>query len=129
MDKLKIAALSPIEYINTAMPSTVDSAVLSKMSERGQIEAVIEGPLDFDAACSRIAADSKGIDSVVPGEADVLLFPDIESAYSFSHFLTFLFKIKMAGVLMETKAPVILNDRIYTPEMKLLNIALGVLRC
>ena len=129
IENLKIAALSAIEYINPAIPSTVDSAVLSKMSERGQIEAIIEGPLDFDAACSKIAAKGKGVDSIVPGKADVFLFPEIESAYSFSHLLIFLFKIKMAGVLMGTKAPVILDDRMYTPEIKVLNIALGVLRC
>jgi len=129
MERLKIAALSPIEYINPAIPSTVDSAVLAKMSERGQISALIEGPLDFDAACSKAAANSKGVDSIVPGEADVFLFPEIESAYAFSQFLIFLFKIRMAGVLIGTSVPVILDNRIYTSEMKVLNIALGVLSC
>ena len=129
IEKTKIAALSSIEYVNPAIPSTVDAAVISKMSERGQIDAVIEGPLDIDAASSKIAAKRKGIDAAVPEEANVFLFPDIESAYAFSQFLIFLFGVEMTGTLMGTRSPVILNIGIGTPKSRVLEIALGVLRC
>ena len=50
----KIAALSAIEQVNPAIPSTLDAAILSKMAERGQFgDVTLEGPLDIDCAVSQ----------------------------------------------------------------------------
>ncbi|MBW2651284.1 MAG: phosphate butyryltransferase, partial [Deltaproteobacteria bacterium] len=57
----RIAALTAIEQINPSIPSTLDAAILSKMSERGQFgNTVIEGPIDIDCALSEKAAMRKG---------------------------------------------------------------------
>ena len=46
VEKPKVAALSAVEVVNQAIPSTVDAACLAKMADRGQITgAIVEGRL------------------------------------------------------------------------------------
>ncbi|WP_312854574.1 bifunctional enoyl-CoA hydratase/phosphate acetyltransferase [Paludibacterium denitrificans] len=72
----KVAILAAVETINPHMRSTLDAAALCKMADRGQIRgAILDGPLAFDNAISRVAAESKGIVSAVAGDPDILLVP------------------------------------------------------
>lgn len=126
----KIAALAAIEQVNPAIPSTLDAAVLSKMSERGQFgDVIIEGPLDIDCAVSEKAAARKGVRSVVTGNVDIYLTPDIEAGYSLSQLLVFIGRMPMAGVLMGTESPVILDLSFVSTGNKLTEIAIAVLLC
>ena len=62
--------------VQTKMSSTLDAAVLAKMADRGQIVgAIVDGPLDLDAAVDAEAARIKHIVSPVAGCANVLSFP------------------------------------------------------
>jgi phosphate butyryltransferase len=125
-----IAALAPLELVNHAIKSTMDAAILSKMSERGQFgNAVIEGPLAMDNAESADAARQKGIQSTVPGNADIYFFPDIESANLTAQFLAWVFRVKFAGVLAGTKVPIIVHSPLEHDDSWLLNIAIAVLSC
>ncbi|WP_436639479.1 phosphate acyltransferase [Microbaculum sp. FT89] len=64
----KVAVLSAVETINPEIISTLDAAYLTLMARRGQIAgAVVDGPLAFDNAISRRAAEEKGTASVVGG--------------------------------------------------------------
>ncbi len=124
----RIAVLSAIELVNPAIPSTMEAAVLSKMSERGQFEdAVIEGPLAMDNAESAAAAEHKGIHSPVPGNVDIYLFPDLESAQTTARFLTFLGRSPWAGVLLGTPVPVVVRSPLEPPESWLPNLAAALL--
>lgn len=77
----KVAVLSAVETIHPAMQSTVDAACLCKMADRQQITgAILDGPLAYDNAISKEAADIKGIRSQVAGDADIFLTPDLEAA-------------------------------------------------
>lgn len=56
----KVAALSAVELIKPAIKSTCDAACLSKMAQRRQITgAIVDGPLAFDNAISKEAAQTK----------------------------------------------------------------------
>src|SRR3974390_3083685 len=62
----KVALLAAVETVNSKMPATIDAAALCKMAERGQINgALLDGPLAFDNAISKQAAETKGIYSEV----------------------------------------------------------------
>ena len=125
-----IAALAPLELVNPAIKSTIDAAILSKMSQRGQFgNAVIEGPLAMDNAESADAARQKGIQSTVPGNADIYFFPDIESANLTAQFLAWVFRVKFAGVLAGTKVPIVVHSPLENDDSWLLSIALAVLSC
>ena len=58
------------------MPSTIDAAALCKMSDRGQItNGILGGPLAFDNAISKQAAETKRIESPVAGDPDICSCP------------------------------------------------------
>ena len=124
----KVAVLAAIEQVNPSIPSTLDAAVLSKMGERKQFgNAIVEGPLDIDCALSHVAAARKGIKSVVTGNVDIYLVPDIESGYLLAQSLVFIGKMEMAGVLMGMTKPVILNIPFVSRGNRLVEIALASL--
>ncbi len=124
----KIAVLSALELVNPAIPSTIEAAVLSKMSNRGQFgDAIIEGPLAMDNAESASAAGHKGIHSPVPGDVDIYLFPDLESAQTTARFLSLLGRSPLAGVLMGTPCPVVIRSPLEPPESWMPNMAAALL--
>jgi len=126
----KVAALAPLELVNPAIRSTVEAAVLSKMSQRGQFgNALVEGPLAMDNAESAIAARQKGIESAVPGNVDIYFFPDIESANITVQFLAWVFKVRFAGILAGATVPVVVQSPLEQDDSWLINIALAVLMC
>ncbi len=128
MEAPKVAVLAAIEQVNPSSPSTLDAAVLSKMSERKQFgNAVVEGPLDIDCALSHVAAGRKGIKSIVTGNVDIYLVPEIESGYLLAQSLVFIGRMEMAGVLMGVTKPVILNLPFVSQENRLVEIALASL--
>jgi phosphate butyryltransferase len=126
----KVAALAAIEQVNPSIPSTLDAAVLSKMAERKQFgSAIVEGPLDIDCALSQVAAARKGLKSVVTGNVDIYLVPEIESGYLLAQVLVFIGKMEMAGVLMGMAKPVIVNFPFVSRGNKIMEIALASLNC
>jgi phosphate butyryltransferase len=129
-DSPKIAALSAIEQVNPAIPSTLDAAILSKMAERGQFgEVTLEGPLDIDCAVSRRAATRKGVHSSVTGQGDIYLMPNVEAGLLMAELTVFIGKTPMACALMGVSHPVVLNLPFVPAENRLTEIALAVLLC
>jgi phosphate acetyltransferase len=73
----RVAILSAVETVTSKIPSTIDSAALCKMADRGQITGgILDGPLAFDNAIDPQAAKIKGIKSEVAGRAQILVVPD-----------------------------------------------------
>lgn len=124
----KVAAVCPVEVVNTAMQSTVDAALLAKMSDRGQFKGcIVDGPFALDNAISEEAAHHKGVKGDVAGKADILLLPNIETANVMYKTLTYFSKSKNGGLLVGTSAPVILTSRADSFETKVNSIALAAL--
>lgn len=124
----KVASICPVEVVNTSMQSTVDAALLAKMSDRGQIKGcIVDGPFALDNAISEEAAHHKGVKGPVAGKADVLLLPNIETANVMYKTLTYFSKSKNGGLLVGTSAPVILTSRADSFETKVNSIALAAL--
>ena len=61
---------------------------------------VLDGPLAFDNAISREAAQIKGITSEVAGDPDILLAPDLEAGNILAKQLTFLANADSAGLVL-----------------------------
>lgn len=122
----RVAALAALETVNSRMVATTDAAIMSKMSDRGQIQgAIVDGPLALDNAISLEAAKNKNIKGPVAGRADILLVPGI-SAGNFLHKAIVIFaKVDIAGLALGAKAPVVMTSRSDSMRSKLLSIALG----
>ena len=128
IDKPKAVLLSAVEKVNPKMPSTTDSAIISKMAERGQIKgAVVDGPLALDVAFSEESAQIKGIRSPVAGDADILVFPSIEAGNIFFKACTYLAKGELGAIVAGASCPCILTSRSDSEDTKFFSIALGSL--
>lgn len=124
----KVAPVCAVEVVNPDMPATIDAALLSKMSDRGQIKGcIVDGPLALDNALSEEAAKHKGITGSVAGKADILLLPNIDVANVMYKSLTYTANTKNGGILVGTSAPVILTSRADSFETKVYSIALAAL--
>ena len=124
----KVAAVCPVEVVNTSMPSTIDAGLLGKMSDRGQFRGcIVDGPFALDNAISEEAAHHKGVTGPVAGKADVLLLPNIETGNVMYKTLTYFAKSKNGGILVGTSAPVILTSRADSFETKVNSIVLAAL--
>ena len=124
----KVAVLSAMETVSTKINSTLEAAALCKMADRGQIQnCMIDGPLAFDNAISREAANIKGIKSEVSGEADILLVPDLESGNMLFKQLTYLADAAMAGIVMGARVPIILTSRADDTLARMASCALAVM--
>jgi len=124
----KVAILAAVETVSENMPATMEAAILTQMNKRGQIRGcLIDGPLALDGAISREAALHKGITSVVAGEADILLVPDIEAGNILGKSFSYLAQSVMAGVILGATKPIILPSRSDPAPGKLASIALTLL--
>ncbi len=127
-DKIpKVAILAATEDINPKMQATIDAATLCKMADRGQITGgILDGPLAFDNAINKQAAEEKGIHSSVAGDADILLVPEIETGNVLAKQLTFLGNADAAGIVLGARVPIILTSRADSLRTRLLSCALAV---
>lgn len=128
IERPKVAVLAATEQILPKMQACVDATVLAKMSDRGQIKgAVIDGPFALDVAIDKNSAKIKKIDSKVAGDADCILFPNIESGNVFYKFHTKLADGEVAAVVAGARVPAILSSRGDSVQTKLNSIALASL--
>lgn len=126
----RVAVLTHSELVNLKNQSTVDAAILNVMNKRGQIKGcIVDGPLAFDNAISREAAQIKGIDSEVAGDADILIVPNIEAGNIFGKSITYYCKYRVAHVVLGAKVPVLIASRADSAETKMLTMALGIITC
>ena len=127
-EKPKVAILAAVETVTTKMPATIDAAALCKMAERGQIKGgILDGPLAFDNAISKQAADTKGIKSAVAGDPDILLVPDLEAGNILAKQLSFLANADSAGLVLGAKVPVILTSRADSVRSRIASCAVATL--
>ena len=124
----RVAALSAVEVVKPAIASTIDAACLSKMAQRRQIRhAIVDGPLAFDNAISREAAETKQIESDVSGRVDVLLAPDLNAANILAKDLEYLAGATLAGIVIGTAVPIMLPSRSDPALARLVSAAIAVL--
>jgi phosphate butyryltransferase len=129
MEMPKVAVVTPVEVVNTNMPSTVDAAMLSKAAQRGQIKGcIIDGPLALDNAIDVCAAQGKGIVSEVAGYADILIMPDIGAGNIFTKALHYFAHLNSSGSVCGTEIGVIMTSRTDTPEDKYCSILAAILQ-
>ena len=125
----KVAVIAATEQVLTSQPASVEAALLAKMADRGQIKGcVVDGPLALDVAIDKESADIKGLISPVAGDADCLLFPNIESGNVFYKANSKLVAgARQAGILVGAKVPCVLSSRADSTDTKLNSIAIAAM--
>ncbi len=127
--KPKVAILAATEQVLPSQPASIEAAILSKMADRGQIKGCIaDGPLALDVAIDQESVAIKGLVSPVAGDADCLLFPNIESGNVFYKANSKLVAgVRQSGILVGAKAPCVLSSRADSIDTKLNSIAMAAM--
>ncbi|MCP5420428.1 MAG: bifunctional enoyl-CoA hydratase/phosphate acetyltransferase [Gammaproteobacteria bacterium] len=128
VERPKVAILSAVETVTPKLKATMDAAALCKMADRGQIVGgILDGPLAFDNAISKKAALTKGIQSPVAGDADILLVPDLEAGNMLSKQLIYLSNAAAAGIVLGARVPIVLTSRADGDLERMASCAVAVL--
>ncbi|MFB0973705.1 MAG: phosphate acyltransferase [Bacteroidales bacterium] len=129
IDTPKVAFIGCTEQMLPKIQSCVDAALLAKMCDRGQIKGCIgDGPLALDVAISEEAVKIKKLVSPVAGDADILIFPNIESCNVFYKCNSQLCpNVHQAGMVVGAKVPCVLSSRADSIDTKLNSIAIAAL--
>lgn len=128
IEKPKVAVIAPTEQIIISIQSCMDGATIAKMSEHGQIEGgEVDGPMALDVAINRNSASIKGFTSPVAGDADCLLFPNIDAANVFYKTNSKLCNAQMAGIIAGAKVPAVVVSRGDSERIKFNSIAMASL--
>ena len=124
----KIALISATEKVSPHFQNTIDYSIMCKMAEQGEIQnCVMDGPLDLFLACDKKSVEIKGVKTPVNGEADILLFPSLESCNPFYKGLMLFAQGELAGLIRGTEKPVIVMSRSESEKSKYYCIALSCL--
>ena len=95
-----------------ARAGEVDMLMKGKMADRAQITGgLLDGPLAFDNAVSRSAAEAKGIQSAVAGQAVTLIVPDLEAENMVAKQPIYLAGADAAGLVPGARIPIMLTSR------------------
>jgi phosphate butyryltransferase len=128
IEKPKVALIAAAEQVTMGMTASYEAALISKMADRGQIKgAYVEGPLGLDLAIDKESAEIKGLTGPVVGDADCILFPNIESGNVFYKTNTKLANAELAAMVFGARVPCILSSRGDSAKTKLYSIALSSL--
>lgn len=126
IEKPKVALLAATEQVSPAMQACVDATIISKMADRGQIKgAYVDGPLALDVAIDMESAQIKKLTGDVAGDADCILFPNIESGNVFFKTCTKLANGELGAMVMGAKVPCVLTSRGDSVKSKMYSIALA----
>ena len=126
--KPKVAFIAATEKVIAKMPATTDAHELKRLWEQGEFkDAFCDGPMALDVAIDKESAKIKKIKSAVAGDADCLLFPNIEAGNVFYKTNTKLSNAKTAAIVLGTKVPTVLSSRGDSIDTKLNSIALAAM--
>ncbi len=122
----RVAVLAAVEVIYTAMPVTMDGAIIAKMQDKGQIKNChIDGPLSMDVAVVPEVAEQKGVRSEVAGQADILIAPNIETGNGMYKAMSMFAHAATAGVIVGGRVPIALSSRCDSTENLLNSLVLS----
>ena len=129
IDEPRIALIHCSEKVSEkTFPYTKDYEEIIALSQSGYFgRCLIDGPLDLKTALDQVSLGEKGIQSVIDGRADALVFPDIVAGNVFYKTLTLFAYARTAGVLQGTQCPVVLPSRSDSPESKYYSLALAAI--
>lgn len=122
----RVALTHCTEKVSEKFPHTLCYEELKRRAAEGAYgDVCVDGPMDVKTACDAESGQVKGISSPVVGNADVLIFPNIEAGNTFYKTVSLFGKAEMAGMLCGTTAPVVLASRADTGESKYNSLALA----
>jgi len=126
IDEPLVALIGPSEKLSSKITSSVDAVELVNRAAKGVFpKSFIAGPMGFDLAIDKESVEIKEYKNPVGGNADVLLFPNIESGNVFYKTTTKFLKAELGAIVVGCKVPAVLSSRGDSSLTKLYSIALA----
>ena len=122
----KVSVLSATEEVIESMPSSIEADIITKKAKEENINADVFGPLAFDNSVSKKSAAIKKIKNDVAGNTDILLVPNVETGNALVKMMVYFMGACAAGVVLGTKAPIVITSRSDESEARLASIAAAV---
>ena len=130
IEKPGLALLHFTEKVNPKFTNSADYVLLKEMAAQGEFgECVLDGPMDVRTAFDIETAKIKGINSPLNGDADGLIFPNIDAGNIFYKTMTYFCHAEIAGLLKGAEAPVVVSSRGDSVWSKYCSIAMACLIC
>lgn len=124
----RISLIHCTEKVSSKFPHSLDYVNIVELCEAGEFgNAIIDGPLDVRTSCEKASAEVKGIVSPINGDADVLIFPNIESGNCFYKTVSLFAHADMAGMLQGPICPVVVPSRGDSGLSKYYSLAMACL--
>ena len=127
VEEPRIALINCSEKVNEKhFPFTVEYQELIARTQAGDYgRCIVDGPLDLKTSLSAAALHKKGLTSPLEGQADGLIFPDIQAGNVFYKTITLFSHARTAAVLAGPQVPVVLTSRADALESKFFSLALA----
>lgn len=110
-------------------PFTEGYPLIAQQARQGCFgPCIVDGPLDVKTSLSAESLQVKGLSSPIGGEADALVFPDIESGNLFHKTISLFGPARIAAVLAGATAPVVLPSRSDSAASKFYSLALATIQ-
>jgi len=124
--KPKVALIHATEIANPKIHYMQDYLDIMQMWRNGDFgDVIMDGPLDIFLALDKERGSIKNVPTPVLGDADVLIFPNFESANIFYKGLSLFAGAEMGGLLQGTEKPVVLTSRSESIDSKFFSIAMA----
>jgi phosphate butyryltransferase len=129
IEEPRISLIHCAEKVSSkAFPYTADYLDIIAEAQTGCFgRCIIDGPLDLKTSLDAVSLHEKGIHSIIDGQADALIFPDIVAGNVFYKTLTLFAYAKTAGVLQGTLCPCVVSSRADSPDSKYYSLALAAI--
>ena len=126
---IKVAIIAATEVVNPAMQATTDAKEIVDTHTVNPIHpsTMIEGPYGFDNAISIHSAKTKGINSQVAGDPDLLLVPDLQVGNILYKSLVYMAGAECAGTILGAQVPIILTSRSDSVFSRVASAAMAIL--
>ena len=128
IDQPQVAIVTAVETVNPAIPATLDAQALVQAAGAGAWPgAVVEGPFGFDNAYSAEAARIKKMHSLVAGNADLMLMPDLNAGNMLYKSFNYVGGGDCAGLVLGASVPIVLTSRADSLQSRIASVAMAVL--
>ena len=122
-----VAVLSATEEKLKQMPSSIEAHDLVEWAKINYSDTPVEGPFALDNAISQESAKIKGTLGKVPGNANVIIVPNIETGNALVKSLVHFANATAGGFVIGGKSPVVITSRSDDEKSRMASIVNAVI--
>ncbi len=122
-----VAVLSATEEQLKQMPSSIEAHDLVEWAKINYSDTPVEGPFALDNAISQESAKIKGTLGKVPGNANVIIVPNIETGNALVKSLVHFANATAGGFVIGGKSPVVITSRSDDEKSRMASIINAVI--